>query len=113
MPSRKKKSYNLNSKIRSALRKVWLWSPQRAEALRKAKAGRGRWLCAGCESIVEKVSVDHITPCGPINDLNAFRDRLFVGATGLQCLCAPCHAGKTAADRILAKVRALSESESN
>lgn len=109
MPRKKPKKYNLNSRLRAALRKLWLWSPMRAEALKAAKAAPALYTCAGCETTHRKVSVDHITPCGPIDDLNAFRDRLFCSADGLQVLCAECHAQKTVYDRAFWKKRLKSE----
>lgn len=97
---RKARTYNLNSKIRSALRKVWQWSPMRSQALKAARIGINQYKCAECSAIssLKQVAVDHISPCGSIDDLNAYKQRLFHGE--LQVLCKePCHKAKTASER--------------
>jgi len=87
--------------IRAALRKLWLWSPERTEALRRAR-GKPKswgWLCAQCNQFTQKPQVDHIVPVGPTPGAKgsegvtweAFLDRLFCGADGLRVVCGPCH----------------------
>ena len=96
---RKPKTYNQWSKIRSALRKVWLYSPQRREALAAAKLGKDPlYLCCVCQKVHPKyaIEVDHIVPCGKltgIDNISEFAFRLFEGH--LQVMCRPCHALKT------------------
>lgn len=94
---KKPKVWNQWSKIRSALRKVWLYSPQRREALIKVKNGKMYW-CSTCNKMMPKwaIDVDHIIPCGSlgsIEDVKGFVDRLFHGQ--LQILCKVCHTLKT------------------
>lgn len=91
---RKAKTFNLWTKIRSALRKVWMYSPQRREALLAAKMPDGKYVCQLCEKVFEKwgMDVDHITECGALTELahiEGFVDRLFNGK--LQAICKPCH----------------------
>lgn len=99
-----KSHYNVESKIRSALRKIWLFSPQRREALADARLrGLPLYKCAGCRKpfIKEQVHVDHVEACGKshMGNFDVFIDRLFNGK--LQILCAPCHDIKTKVDKTL------------
>jgi hypothetical protein len=101
---RKPKKFNVESKIRSALRKIWLYSPQRREALSRAKiGGLPLWLCHTCKGsfVKEQVHVDHILACGPskIGQFDVFIDRLFNGK--LQVLCVFCHDDKSKKDNKL------------
>ncbi len=92
----------LHSAIRSVLRRLWLYSEPRREALRLAKhPGRGNgYACAMCQGTTKKPEVDHRIACGPTpGSKNAngatwdgFIERLFCSATGLRILCAECHA---------------------
>jgi 5-methylcytosine-specific restriction endonuclease McrA len=89
---------NWNSWIRSQLRRVWLRSPMRTQALRDARVARGAYKCAECGEIfkVKEIQVDHIIPAGTlIGDLGGFVERLFCPAEGLAVKCKPCHAAKT------------------
>lgn len=104
----KKKVWNKTAKIRSALRQVWRWSPLRQEALRKARIGRGSYLCAACNKIFppKDVVVDHIESVTPIGwdsrDWGTYVQRLFEGE--LQVLCKePCHKAKTQKERAYAR----------
>lgn len=94
---RKAKNWNQWSKIRSALRKVWMYSPQRRMALASRKTGDNLYLCELCipPKLHPKyaVEVDHITPCGTLKglgDVKQFVDYLFHGE--LRVICKPCHA---------------------
>ena len=105
MPRKAKKprTYNLASKVRSALRRVWQWSPQRREALARARVAYGRYRCAACSRDVgpRDISVDHITPCGTLNpdlsNLTEFAIRMMFGE--LQGLCDSCHQTTTNEER--------------
>jgi 5-methylcytosine-specific restriction endonuclease McrA len=101
---KKLKAWNKTAKIRSALRQVWRWSPLRQEALKKARIGRGSYLCAGCGKIFgpKDIAVDHVEPVTPIGwdsrDWTTYVDRLF--GNKLQILCRDaCHKEKTAMER--------------
>lgn len=100
---RKAKVFNKTARIRSALRQVWRWSPMRGEALKKARVGRGSYLCASCSGLFgpKDVRVDHVEPVTPLgwdsSDWSTYVDRLFNGM--LQILCDKCHTVKTAEER--------------
>lgn len=103
---KKKPKYNLNSRIRSALRQVWRFSPMRKQALSDARISKGRYLCSMCQQIngPKDISVDHIVACGSlIDDLNGFKERLFCESSGLRVLCHDCHKGVTEAQAALRK----------
>lgn len=102
------KVFNYRPLIRSAARKIWMWSPMRKEAIANARLpGRPyRVGCAICgmamrESVKPPLfAVDHIVPASEpsalIHNWNNFFDRLFVPASENQVLCHPCHNSKTA-----------------
>lgn len=105
MTVRKKKPWNQKAQIRSALRKVWRWSPVRSEVLRAARLGRGSYLCASCKNLFgpKMVKVDHIEPV-VVPGMDAYHwttyiERLFCSARELQVLCKSCHDTKTALER--------------
>lgn len=87
--------------IRNALRKLWLWSPQRREAERVARIAPGLYLCSSCQRGYKKVEVDidHVIEVGPTpgsklgkgRSWDDFMRRLFCSADGLRCLCKVCH----------------------
>ena len=92
------------SKIRGALRKLWLWSDQRREALSRARQSRGCYKCEQCGSMVGVglINVDHIKPAVPVtgwDSWDGYIERLFCSVDGLQVLCDLCHLMKTAAER--------------
>lgn len=96
-----------NSRIRSALRKLWLTWPTRTAKLkqgRKVVTGQRHRFEQQCEECREwfpqkDVDVDHIVPAGSVDDLNGFTDRLLVDhLSDLQILCKPCHKVKTQAE---------------
>ena len=99
--NRKPRSPIPRSKIRSALRRLWLWSPERREALKAAwVVGTKRPMLYGCQACkrshsLKAVQVDHITPAGSLDDAEAFIGRLFVTVDKLQVLCEACHKAKT------------------
>jgi 5-methylcytosine-specific restriction endonuclease McrA len=104
----KPKSFNYKSLIRSAARKIWMWSPMRREAIVKARVSGTPYKvkCATCsvtmrESVKPSLfAVDHIVPASePANSILSFDDffeRLFQPASALQVLCNACHTKKTA-----------------
>lgn len=98
---KKKKKWNLNAKLRSALRQVWRWSPERQQALALARQQRGKYLCASCKKLFgpRDIQVNHKQQVGSVDDLNAYRDRLFCGVDGLEILCRQCHAEVTRLER--------------
>lgn len=99
---RQAKTFNLYSKIRSALRKVWMYSPDRRNALKAAKTPDGKYYCVFCRKFFDKwaMDVDHISGCGPLTDMShveTFVRDLFTGE--LVAMCKPCHKLKTKEQR--------------
>lgn len=100
----KKGKYNLKSRITSALRKLWQWSPNRHDAVKRARVCRGLYLCARCGETVSSqfFAVDHKIPCVPAagwDSWDGFINRLFCEPDGLQVLCKRCHGQKTCQER--------------
>jgi len=100
---KKRKQPPLKSKITSALRQVWRWSPERRAALERARVCRGVYGCELCGLGFgpKSVQVDHITPCRIPEDTSwdGFIARLFCPAEGLRVICKGCHASETAKQR--------------
>lgn len=98
-----------HTRIRAALRLIWLYSEERREALKRAKGtGKGFYRCAWCGVYSKKVSVNHKVPCGSTpgsknagleDTWDAFIGRMFCPARDLEVLCEPCHAAETASQR--------------
>lgn len=97
----KKAKPKLHSLIRSALRKIFMWSQTRREALKLSG-----YRCINCklQFYYKELEVDHIVPVGPTpGSRNATADttwdgfiaRMFCGVEGLQVLCKRCHLRKT------------------
>lgn len=98
-------------KIRSALRKLWMFWPSKKIVLNNnrstvtGKRHKYEYTCEGCGKrglVAKEVQVDHIVPAGSLRsfkDLSGFAERLFCEPEGLQVLCKPCHKEKTAQER--------------
>ena len=97
---RKKKVWNLKSKLIPKIRLLWFYSPLRAAAIKRA-GGR----CEICDKASE-LQVDHIETIVPLKGLdpwcwNTYISRTFdIGLDGVQCLCKECHAKKTSKEKI-------------
>ena len=117
---KKPKTYNLKSKITSALRMVWSYSPMKREALKRAEVGTkfektarsGRKYkaphhkCEKCGEVVEDAKTDHIVPVvgyEGFKDWQIYIDRLMVDSSGLQILCRPCHDALTIVQKEIRK----------
>jgi hypothetical protein len=100
------KPYNWNSKIMSAIRKIWRYSPERRAALKAAEhpakhPADNLVLCAACGQWVHPklADVDHIEPVVPVTGFDSFDaviHRLQFNA--LAVLCDECHSRKTKAE---------------
>jgi predicted HNH restriction endonuclease len=84
------------AKIKSALRREWLRSPERAEALK-----RDKYTCQGClkkqskrKGAEQKVEVHHFDPIEWENVVAYLQRHLFVSADKLVVLCPDCHKRK-------------------
>ena len=90
------KVWNRDQKIKTAIRKVWAFSPNRRQALKQAEV-RPHWFeCAECGKETEKGYVDHITAVGLAPDWNTFIELMFTDQ--LQVLDRVCHAEKSKQD---------------
>lgn len=86
------------AKIRSALRRVWMWySHSRQLVIKRCRISWGKYLCEKCTNIVNKIHVDHIVPVGKVDE--GYIQRLYVSSKGLQGLCEECHKAKTKEER--------------
>lgn len=93
----KKKVWNLDQKLKTAIRKVWAFSPHRRECLRLAyNKETDDWTCAICNRRTERASADHIVAVGLAKDWNEFIQMMFFGE--LQCACKHCHNRKSKLD---------------
>jgi hypothetical protein len=96
---KKRPPYNLKSRITSALRKVWLWSPARVAIIKKSRLEGN--VCYDCEKwSTERCDIDHVKPVVGIEgfrDWNTYIERLFNGE--LRPLCKPCHKVVTSKQR--------------
>lgn len=103
--ARKKKTFNLKSRITSALRRIWFYGPQRKEASKIAK-DRGN-TCAICNQPKDKLEIDHIVTVVPLTGFDgnwtSYIDRLFVDVSGLRALCKECHSAHTMVQRQIRK----------
>lgn len=98
-------------RIRSALRKSWRAWPPRNDVLRAAtrpvanptRKQRVETRCNECGGWFsrDRVSVDHVVPCGHLcrETAGEFIERMFVESSGLQVLCDQCHNEKTQEER--------------
>lgn len=93
-----------HAKIRSALRKLWLWSATRREAKSNARVQRGLYQCAECGLLASDVEIDHIVPVGATpgsknsadaDTWDSFMHKLFCDVDGLRAVCKHCHNRKT------------------
>lgn len=100
--------YNLKSTIRSALRRVWLYSPMRRDAMAKARESRGIYRCSKCFKCVgpKEIDIDHVIPATPPqgienpSDWGTFIERLlYCDPSNLVGVCKPCHKMKTSEER--------------
>ena len=102
MKKKQKKVWNHEAYIKSALRKIWRWSPQRRECLKAKK-------CCKCSG-GGKLYADHVSPVVEtrkgFQGWDIYISRLFEGT--LQPLCEKCHSIKSKAE---AKERAKSRKE--
>lgn len=98
--------FNLDTRLRQALRQVWLRSPMRYAVIKRSRVAPGKNQCESCQTIVptKEIRVDHIVACGSLKgDVSGFVARLFVEPDGMQALCKPCHDVVTKAQRLAKK----------
>lgn len=105
---KKKSPISTKTRLRSAIRKVWLYSALRREVLARARVSRGVYKCEKCFKLVgnKEIEVDHIIPATPPSGLETQEDwgyfiwnLLFITIDRLMALCSECHQIKTNLDR--------------
>lgn len=101
----------LMSRIRSSLRRIWMYYKPRQEAknlVRKSVKGKRHkfeYKCCKCDNWFKsnEVEVNHKIPAGSLksfNDLPSFCDRLFFESPdGYEVACKPCHKEETKKQR--------------
>ena len=104
----------LKTRLRSAIRREWLYSELRRMALAVARVGYGKYKCGSCGEIFgpKQVDVDHKKQCTP-KDVTAeqspkmfwgqlIENMHYCGLDGVWVLCKEkCHAAKTKAERLI------------
>jgi 5-methylcytosine-specific restriction endonuclease McrA len=110
--AKKKKEFNPKTKIMSALRKIWQYCPQRREVLKRATVKVDKlnfFRCEHCRKLVEKVQVDHIIPCVPVEGFdswdNVIERMLYVTVENLSVKCRECHSIKTLRENKVRKTK--------
>jgi predicted HNH restriction endonuclease len=91
MKTKKPKTKTAIGTITNQLRKIWLWSPERRAALRRAGIGK-KCACEECGKTVEegaKLEVHHVTPCSLTKEAKRIHERLF--NSEFDVLCHDCH----------------------
>jgi len=110
---KKKKPVSTKTRLRSAIRKVWMYSALHREVLARARRARGIYECEKCYKLVgpKDIEVDHITPATPAHGIETAEDwgyfiwnLLFITVDKLMALCTECHQIKTNQDREISKI---------
>lgn len=101
MTKKKPKPYNWDTKIMSAIRKVWRFSPERRKCLEEAATRHGKVFCTMC-CIYEHpklIIVDHIDPVVPVTGFDSWDGVIQrMRHNNLMTLCDSCHKAKTKAE---------------
>ena len=109
---KKKSPVSTKTRLRSAIRKVWMYSALRREVLARARVSRGVYKCEKCNKLVDNknIEVDHINPATPSHGLETQEDwgyfiwnLLFISSDKLMAMCETCHQEKTNLDRAVSK----------
>ena len=96
--------------IRAALRKASYRWPERNEALKAARIGRGLYQCYVCKEGFRKgdYALDHIDPVVPATGFTNWHDfalRLYCKKENFAVICNICHQSKTLLEKNLRKVK--------
>ncbi len=107
---RVKRKWTVKSRITSAIRKVWRWSPLRSEALNKArvKTKTGfKFRCVVTKKLYDRklVTIDHkkpvVVPEQGFETWDKFIDRMFCPSNDLQVMSKVEHSKKTKLENVL------------
>jgi hypothetical protein len=102
------KTYNRDRLIIAALRKLWLWSPERRAVVAAARVTPTESRCSECRTVRPKkeIQVHHLNeviPPGwsskPRKNWNLYISRLFVAEKFMAPVCKECHKKHTAEER--------------
>lgn len=82
--------------IISALRNLWLKSPERNQVKKNARVERGKYQCSHCNQLftTKEIQIHHVNPVIPEHGFTTWDDyiqRLFCGIDGLMAVCKVCH----------------------
>lgn len=92
---------NLNTFIKSLLRRGTFHWRARTEAMTAARVERGKYLCSECKDLFgpKEIILDHIDPVVDPKvgfvDFDVYVKRMFPPAEGFQVLCIQCSSVKT------------------
>ena len=91
--------------FRSAIRRIWMYSKIRQEAVRNAKVAPNKYLCADCKECFKsnEIQVDHVHPCGSLKEFEDFTpvmSKMFQEDLSLlEVVCLECHKKRTKLER--------------
>jgi hypothetical protein len=112
---KKKTSSNFpfnKSRLRSAIRKEWMWCELKKQALTRARVARGLYQCEKCAAQVsnKEIEIDHIVKVTPPQGLQTGQDwgtfihnMFYCGLDGVIALCDKCHEEKSKLEREIVK----------
>lgn len=109
---KKKTPVSTKTRLRSAIRKVWLYSSLRRDALARSRVERGKYRCEKCNKIVsnKEIEINHKNPATPSHGIETQEDwgyfiwnLLFITLDGLEALCETCHQEHTNKFREISK----------
>ena len=94
----KKKRKTPVSRITAALRKIWMWSPERAEIMKRSNGECEECGC-GCAKTRKKqeetglplLEIHHPNRCNMTEMAKVIHAKMFPGADKLDALCQNCH----------------------
>ena len=100
---KKAKKFNPKTRVMSAMRKIWLWSPMRKEVVTRCKTGEN-FRCEKCRRLSDKIQVDHhplpVVLLTGWDSWDGVFSRMFVDpGEGLRGLCETCHDKHTATQK--------------
>lgn len=88
--------------IRSHLRMIWKWSPDRKLVRDRCRISKGIYRCEECKQECKVIDIDHKSPVGPTPGSRLGKNttwddminNLFCSIDNLQGLCKSCHLKK-------------------
>lgn len=100
------------SRLRSAIRREWMYCKLKQAALARARVSRGVYRCEKCSDTVSNkdIEIDHIVKVTPLHGLETGEDwgiliknMFFCGLDGLVALCSKCHDEKSQQEKEIVK----------